>query len=278
MRPVIFFLALGVVGVLAGASEVSAGGRIDDFSATLHVRPDAAVAVEERIVYDFGPGDWHGIIRDIPVRFEVRGRYFSISVENVAVFDAGGIALPFKEAEEGGMYRVLVGDPEVSVSGVITYVLHYTARGAVNITGEPAALYWKITGNAWTAPIAHVSARIRLPDAAPFDAVAASCSAGFFSEFLSCQKIEPLVRDGGIDTIQFSHVNISPGEGVIASVTFPASLIEKRSLLETVERFIARRWLPILAATWVLVGGTIWFTKNQRRRRNGAGDLNTRAQ
>ncbi|MDP3963927.1 MAG: DUF2207 domain-containing protein [bacterium] len=257
---------INVLGVIAGFSFIHAayaGGVIEDFSTTMRVQRDATVAVDEYITYNFGPGDWHGIIRDLPVRFEARGKYREQSFDILEIVDETGAPYVVKTELTDAVLRIVIGDPDVSVSGVKIYIIRYIASGAIRSAEDQADLYWRVTGNDWTVPITRASARVILPEAAPAGLVYPACAIGFFSEAQACGRAEVSALEGKADTLRYAHENLAVGEGLIITAAFPGDLVVQPPFMMRVRKFIERHWLYALGVTWVLVGLVVWRTRRK---------------
>src|SRR5438876_2529617 len=58
-----------------GASAQAGLESITNYDTRIAIQRDGSILVTEQIVYDFGPDERHGIIREIPVRFRYNGSY-----------------------------------------------------------------------------------------------------------------------------------------------------------------------------------------------------------
>ena len=83
------------------------------------------------IVYNFGPDSKHGIYRYIPVVFQNSVGTLKTRVSNVSVTDQNGAPYTFTTSTSGNNYNIKIGDANVLVSGVKTYVINYTIAGVV---------------------------------------------------------------------------------------------------------------------------------------------------
>lgn len=144
------------------------------FNAALAVRGDGTVAVTERIVYDFGADQKHGIYRDIPL---TAPNGPMIAIRDVSVTDGQGGPYPYVTSPSGGDEEIRIGDPNATVTGRRTYVIAYTVGNAVRGFTDHDELYWNVTGNGWQVPIGAVSANVSLP-VQPGAAVEAKCYTG----------------------------------------------------------------------------------------------------
>ena len=147
------------------------------FDSTIEVRPDASITVEEKIVYDFGTNERHGIYRDIPDSFtNSKGKKQRIQISNIHVKDERGESYTFDDSKSGGDFHIKIGDADVVISGVHTYVITYDVGNAISVLDDRDELYWNSTGNKWSVPILEATTLVRLPEGVTADAT--SCYQG----------------------------------------------------------------------------------------------------
>ena len=63
------------LAVLAGPARAEAAEQLLDYTVDLQIEADGTLLVTERIAYDFGTEERHGIFRDVPVRFRYDDRH-----------------------------------------------------------------------------------------------------------------------------------------------------------------------------------------------------------
>jgi uncharacterized membrane protein YgcG len=215
---------VGVLVLVAGflahgtASAADAGWIITDFTSDLTVQSDGVVAVTETIKVDFQGLAKHGIYRDMPYAYrEADGTtsYTAVEVRDVLQDDAPAIYAV--ERNESNV-RIRIGDPNRTIAGAHTYVIHYTVTGALRAFADYDELYWNITGDQWDAPIRASAATVRL-SAAGVKQV--SCYAGPRGSTASCST------SGYDDTT--AHVaetaELPPGAGLTVAVGFTKGMV-----------------------------------------------------
>lgn len=152
------------------------GWTIPSFDAQVEIQPDGRIHIVETIQADFDRLEKHGIYRDIPVRFgydDAHERVYPVDVRSVT--DRGGRAIPYTELDASPYLRLQIGDPDVTVSGLQTYVIDYTVQGALNAIAPGAEgaldaaaghdeLYWNIIGGeGWPVPVESVTVVVTAP-------------------------------------------------------------------------------------------------------------------
>ncbi|MCS7239850.1 MAG: DUF2207 domain-containing protein [Candidatus Bipolaricaulota bacterium] len=139
---------------------------IEDFAVTLEIKADGSLLVNERIgVYFDLPR--HGIIREIPVSYRLpTGERYRLRLELLEVSEDGQ-NVPYKAYREGGNLVVKIGDPDVTVRGLVPYTIRYRVLRALVRYEEEVELYWNAIGTEWTMPIRRAKVEIILPSEIP---------------------------------------------------------------------------------------------------------------
>jgi len=156
----VFLLSLFSFFVQAVRAETES---IKSFSANVSIQKDGAVFVSEAITYNFGTNQKHGIFRDIPLT-AANGPQLNINV--LSVQNELGQSYSYGVATTNNVLRVKIGDANVLVSGVKTYVINYQVQNAIRTFSDHDELYWNVTGNQWPVAIQNVNASVILPDSA----------------------------------------------------------------------------------------------------------------
>lgn len=175
----LFLLGVVVTAILSSQAALAKDAeRIVSFASEVIVHSDGTISVKERIEYSFTEPR-HGIIRDIPTRYvSDDGRRFEIPVVVAGVAGIDGAPVPYTAERQVNGARITIGDPSRKVDGLQTYVISYTASGALRYFEDHDELYWNVTGSDWEVPIERVSATVRLPDAAEPSAIRLKCFTG----------------------------------------------------------------------------------------------------
>lgn len=158
------FIVVGILLTLFGFYQITqaeADEIINNFNVSITIQKDGAVFVTENIIYDFGLNQKHGIFREIPLK-SVNGPQLNINVFGVT----NEIGQPYKYTTsiKNNILRIKIGDPNVLISGVKTYVLKYRVYNAIRTFNDHDELYWNVTGNDWLVAIKSVNASVVLPD------------------------------------------------------------------------------------------------------------------
>lgn len=206
--------------VAAGAFVVSASPRataegterVVSLDAAIVVPGDGGISVTERIRYDFGGQDRHGIFRYLPNRYRCTGaatgpscpkgfeRRTPVQVSSVT---QDGATARWEQKQDGANLVLRIGDPDRTITGTHDYVISYAVAGVLNpLDGGRAVLGWNVTGNGWTVPIDRATATIE-----PATADVA-CTSGQAGERRRCDGL--------------AVTGLAPGEGMTVTATLAA--------------------------------------------------------
>ncbi len=113
------------------------------------IEPDGAFVVDEERAFDFR-GRFSAAWIDIPVSDERRGARYEVAIEDFAVRDRDGTALPAEITVSGGTFR---GEWTFSAENEVrTFRLHYRVRGASGATRMSRSFTGRSSATAGTVP------------------------------------------------------------------------------------------------------------------------------
>jgi uncharacterized membrane protein YgcG len=136
--------------------------HIDDFDAEIVVLRSGGLVVTERITARF-EGQWNGIYRSIPIRYETPQKLnYTLQLEVEGATDDTGARLRNEVETERGYRKVKIWVPGAK-DATRTVVLRYRVANGLRFFEEHDELYWNVTGNDWDVPIGHARARVLLP-------------------------------------------------------------------------------------------------------------------
>ncbi len=223
----ILFFFLGFVTTAFAQSPLQ-GEHVRFFKENLWIQTDGSIKVEERIVYDFGSKERHGIFRDIPsVKTNKEGKKYKMDINVVSVVDENNEAYNY-DLTKGDTLQIKIGDPDKTVSGEHIYIITYIVKGALTYFSDHDELYWNITGNDWEVPIAGISAQINMPTTVPSDQIQVACYTGVPGSV--AQECTTEVKGS---MLQFEGKKIlQGGEGFTVVAGFPKGIV---SIVEPTE-------------------------------------------
>jgi hypothetical protein len=242
-------LAAGLaLAVPAAPVQAQATEQILDYAVDLRIEAGGTLLVTERIAYDFGAEERHGILWDLPVRYRYDDRYDRVYPAHVLkVSGSPGTPDQYKVEDVDATLRIRIGDPDRTISGRHDYTIAYRVEGTLNGFADHDELYWNAIGTQWQVPIGHASVKVSAP--AAIGRVA--CYAGPAGSRVSCAS-------SGADgrTASFTATNLGVHHGVTVVVGFPSGAVPApRPILD--ERWSLVRAFSASPGTLGVAGGVL---------------------
>ena len=160
-------LAVAALAISVGSAAADEGWVIETFDAQIAIQPDGSLEIAETLAVDFRRLKKHGIFRDVPVIYdydETNNRVYELDVKSVT--DREGRSWPYETDWEGSMFRMKIGDPDVTISGPQSYRIAYRVRGALNAFSDHDELYWNVNGE-WPVRTNRTIVNVTLPAGGP---------------------------------------------------------------------------------------------------------------
>ncbi len=210
---------------------------IHEFSVQAELSSNRTLNVSETIRYDFEGLQRHGIFRLIPERYYRNGGRFDLRL-SVGRPTMDGQSVPADVSRSGDNREIRLGDDDILISGVHTYVIPYRTSRAINDfpAENERELYWNVTGDEWEVPIG--SARFVLNG--PGTPSRVVCFVGVYgSTEESCEA----TINGSTVTVVSSRP-LAPGEGLTVAIRYPESALSSISISDLLWGFlIDNLWL-----------------------------------
>mgnify|MGYP001791806508 CR=1 FL=1 len=220
----------GVAHAVNGASPVAnartiavaqapPGERILSFTADYDLASDGSVRVTETLVWQFGPGEHHGIKRNITVRQSVATPPDTVRIYEMSEVGASsptGANADVYVSELGADNVIRIGSPTEPFEGAQqqTYVVKYHLTHVANGFPDHAELFWNVTGGGFDLPLDSVKVTVHGP-AAVTDAL---CFQGADRSADPCQA-------SAVQSATYSATGLGPHQQMTIVASFPASAI-----------------------------------------------------
>ena len=241
------------------------GWVIRSFDSQIEIQRDGRVLVTETIDVDFGSLQRHGILRDIPTKYDwplEKGKLRVYQLQVRSVTDGLGRAWKYQTSGNGTFTELKIGDADRTVSGQQRYRIAYAVQGALNGFPDHDELFWNVVGSQWPVQVLAASATVRAPS--PFSQTA--CFAGPVGSTASCGEIQSLasgaVFSGGRALDPGDDLTIVAGlrKGVVPE---PRPILADRPREIWAFFDLMPLWLGL--AAFVAVGGLVfvfqrWYT------------------
>ena len=252
------------------SQQVSAE-KIQNFDVEIVVDDQGNLTVTETIVYDFEGASRHGIFREIPENFKPTGNLGSIDVDFQSVTNQHGRVRPTQDESGMGTAKMRIGDPDIYVSGVETYVITYTVRSVMGFLGNIEELYWNVTGNKWEVPIEAYSISVQIPQ----DKDRLISMYSYCGPLGSNQRCSGKQSKGPHEIVFLGLEALQPGEGATIDLEFMKGTFIAPTIEEYIIFWIREFWGMILApfAAWFLMRKKIKMFRKRREfyRKNPVG-------
>jgi uncharacterized membrane protein len=257
--PILFFEYFSVVNAQIFSEEA-----IVSYTTNIVVNIDNSIDVTEKIIYNTGSNERHGIYRDI---YTLSSQKRKMSIKNITVTDENGNPYQFQISNYNDNIRIKIGDPNKTFIGEKTYIINYHAETAVAQFKEFDEIYWNATGNEWNMPIYYAQASVTLP--INTKAIQYACYYGPKGSTNKCE-LENIENE----TYTFKAPKILyPYEGLTIAVGFPKGIVSSYPhysiisiFFNTYEQLLIAIILPILTLIFSLLN---WYKKGRDDRKMG---------
>jgi len=227
IKKIVFFIFLG----LFFSSTFCLAEEIDSFNSIIKINEDATVNFSEVINYNFGDLEKHGIYRYISVDYTEGNSSYSINVSNISVTDANEQSYNFTDNYSGRNLNLKIGDADVLVSGLKTYVVKYDVVGAINYFSDHDEFYWNVNGSDWPVSILKSKATVFVPFEIKNPSSEIKCFYGAYGSKNEC-KFSYLMKEGYTQINFEAPVALSSGEDLTIAISFPKGLIAQNALVK----------------------------------------------
>lgn len=274
VKKIVFFALFFLVTFFGFAITFQAqdiqGEHIQSFDSKIKINKDGTINVTEKIVYDFNDLYRHGIYREIPfiktnnagnptsprsneATLGVKKLRLDFDVESVK--DESDRSYNYTQTEGERLLRIKIGDANRTITGIHTYIISYKVKGALTYFSDHDELYWNLTGNEWTVPIASSTSGVELPVEVLQDKITTACYTGAVG---STEKHCIITNSNNPITFQ-SQDTLRVYEGMTVVVGFPkgaVAVLEPRVYLtfwETIWGKITIFLLILVAIFWYII-------------------------
>lgn len=218
--------------------------KINNYEINIKINSDSSINVSEKIYYNFGTNEKHGIYRDIPIKYDARGGKYKLDISKISVVDENNLPYVFSKSYEGSNLRLEIGESDVFVTGLKIYIINYTIDGAINYFDDYDELYWNAIGTEWLVDIEKAFVVVVLPEDIKADQTESKCYLGSYGSVTECaiQKNN--------NEINFENpYALWPGKGITIVVGLPKGILIEPGTIDKIWKTIKDNFilfLPVL--------------------------------
>lgn len=251
---------------------VLASEKIDNLEVVIKMNEDASISVSEKISYNFGDAQKHGIFRNIPYKYKARGGNFKLRLSGISVTDESGAPYHYEQLQSGNDLVIKIGDANKFVTGKKTYVINYTVKRAINYFETHDELYWNAIGTEWPVAISGAKAVVELPRGIEPAKIQKTCFAGSYGSDKFCDNISTdSDENGNARRVTFEQSALGPGEGLTIVVGIPPGIIAKPTLFQRIWETIKDNW--IIFVPFIVLFSILYFWYTRGRDPKGRGTI-----
>lgn len=255
---VVLFLALFFLLPLNVFAQVE-DERIEKFKIDIIINRDSSIDVAETITYNFGDKERHGIFRFIPKTYFKDDLKYRTVISDYSVTDEKSNSYNVEFTSLGDKFQAKIGDPNIYISGVKTYVIKYKVRGAIGYFDDRDELYWNLTGNEWNVPIENIESTIKIDNFNLHNTLYFSCYSGKYGDTNDCSssaKTALLDNQVKLESVR----KFEQGEGITIALGFPKGLVFEPSWVQkNITLIISLGIDGLLIILLAYMVGRFWF-------------------
>lgn len=227
---------------------------IKNYEVNIELKKDSSMIVEEKITYDFGDIQRHGIYRFIPNSFQVEGqkklfglKERKLKFSNLKVFQDGQPAniAELNKDDSNNNYFIKIGESHRLISGVHKYIIKYRVDGSIRYFKDYDEIYWNAIGLDWKVPIENAKVIVNSDN---IDFKNKSCYKGKLKSSNNCNVI------GNV----FSTSNLNPGEGMTVALSLKKGAVLKNEIWGMSSQGII---VIVIGIIFSIIGGLIIFIR-----------------
>lgn len=152
--------------------------KITNYDVEMIVEENGDLHVIEKINYDFGDLERHGIYRDIPYTLIQEGVKKNLKIQDIHVVDENKKTYNFSLSRSSGILEIKIGDADVLITGPHVYVIEYSVQKPFVFLEDFDRLSWNAIGTEWKVPIEKAKVSVVLSAGAQKSLLVTKCFSG----------------------------------------------------------------------------------------------------
>ncbi len=252
------YALLAVLALFALPAAASAEEVIKDFSVQVRPEQGRRLLIEEKITYDFGSADRHGIYRYIPEVFDRDGSKYNYRFEILSV-QRDGQEEPYSVSRSMGNVDIKIGDADKTITGVHVYTIRYATDRALNFFADHDELYWNVTGDGWSVPIEKASISFVYPSHVTTGDVTTDCFTGVYGSTEKACRLENQMNGSVYSATRV----LDAYEGMTVVYGFPVGTFPEPTLYEKIMMVVRDNAAVFFPLAALLIMFFRWYTKGR---------------
>ncbi len=255
--------------VLADVSYVEPVEKVLQFGSKITVGKDAKLSVEEKITYNFGTHNKHGIFRYIPVKYVDRSNTintnYNLRLHVLSVKDESGIDYKYTVKNKADRIYVQIGDADKTVTGIKTYIISYEVERAVSFLPDHDEIYWNVVGPGWEVPIVESSVAVLLPNSIQEKDLNVTCFNGVVGSTEGACAVEKI----GSNVVIKNSTSLPAYNDFTVVVGFPKGNISSPTSAQKIMWFIQDNWILFTPFVVFAIMFYLWYTRGKELKGRG---------
>lgn len=214
--------------------QIQINETIQKYESDIIVEEDGTLRVTEKITVNAMNKEInHGIYRDFPTHYTGNYGLTVTKPFDILSIRKNGQVEKYKTESINGGVRIYIGDEDIIIPpGVYTYEIVYETKRQLGFFEDHDELFYNITGNGWSFPIAEAKTRITLPEKISLLDVKTKGYTGKTGSKEEAVLITKSTINGQVQITAETTRPLNAYEGFTMFVSFPKNAIPAPGILE----------------------------------------------
>lgn len=273
MKKVLLLSILFALFLLITPQKIYAEEIIKNFNVEITAHKNGDMTIIEKIEYDFGADNRHGIFRYIPTYTKLEdANLYRVSEITFTDIKRDGRSEKYTTDYAPDKVELKIGDPDKTIFGKHTYEIIYEVKNGIASNFDTHdEIYWNITGNEWPVSIENASAIIKTDTNAKIQELTCFTGGKGDAEKECSSTIDESTALFNTTSELFSD------QGLTVVVSYPVGTFPKSKLVDKPPTFdpdfIA--FLKVYAIIWlilnIIIAPVIWRKYQQKKNKVSLG-------
>lgn len=255
---ILFSFILPKVALAQDTGYYPAGYVVNSFDSEVLISEDSSIDITETLEVTFFENR-HGIIRVIPAVYSSKGRTIKAKLVMEKIVDEIGSAHPYTKSRLSQSIKLKIGDPDRTITGKKTYIIHYRITKVLQQFEEHDELYWNVTGGEWDTDILSSRVNVESPYAQVTQVECFAGPVGTKSNLCQSGKGKNIAEFTAKDLGSGKDFSIIVGLSKKGTIHYPG-------FIDRTLGFIFDNWGYLIAILPATIMFWIWYRRGRDRR------------